>query len=57
MMLKHEGKGVKQVVKGFLSDARKMVRSCEDEALFAGSSASGSRRSQLLRHVDPKGLS
>jgi hypothetical protein len=34
-MSKHQGKGVKQVMKGFLSGARKMVHPHEDETLFA----------------------
>jgi hypothetical protein len=54
-MSKRQGKGAKQAVKGFLSGARKMVRPREDEALFAGSSSSGSRRSQLMRHVEAEG--
>jgi hypothetical protein len=56
-MSKHQSKGVKQVVKGLLSGARKMVRPREDQGLFAKSSSSGSRRSQLLRHIEPEGLS
>jgi hypothetical protein len=55
-MSKRQGKGAKQVVKGFLSGARKMVRPRKDEALFARSSSSGSRRSQLMRHVEAEGL-
>jgi hypothetical protein len=35
-MLKHQGKGVRQTVKDFLSRARKMVRPHEDEAFFLG---------------------
>jgi hypothetical protein len=49
--------GVKQVMKGFLSDVTKMVHPHEDEALFTGSSSSGSRQSQLLRHVETEGSS
>jgi hypothetical protein len=55
-MSKHQGKGVKHALKGFLSGARKMVRPREDEALFAGRSSSESRWSQLLRHVEAEGL-
>jgi hypothetical protein len=54
-MSKHQGKGVKQVMKGFLSGVKKMVHPCEDESLFAGTSSSGSRQTQLLRHVEPEG--
>jgi hypothetical protein len=50
-MFKHPGKGVKQVVKGFLSGVRKMVHPHVNKALFVGSS-SGRRWSQLLRHVE-----
>jgi hypothetical protein len=52
-----QGKGVKQVMKVFLSCVRKMVCPREDNALFARSSSSGSRQSQLLRHVEPEGSS
>jgi hypothetical protein len=44
-------------VKGFFSGLRKMVHPREDEALFARSSSSGSRQSQLLRHVETEGQS
>jgi hypothetical protein len=47
-MLQREGKGVKQAMKVFVSGARKMVCLGEDEALFVGSSSSGSRWSQIL---------
>jgi hypothetical protein len=43
-------------MKGFLSGARKMACPSEDDTFFAGSS-SGSRRSQLLSHIEPEGLS
>jgi hypothetical protein len=56
-MSKPQGKGVKQAVKGFLNGLRKMVRPGKDEALFAGSSSSGRRRGQLLRHVKVEGSS
>jgi hypothetical protein len=56
-MSKRQGKGVKQDVKGFLSGVRKMVHPREDETIFAGSSSSGNRRSQLLRHVGLEGSS
>jgi hypothetical protein len=56
-MSKHSGKGVKQVMKGFLSGARKMVHPREDKAIFVGSPFRGRRRSQLLRHVEEEGLS
>jgi hypothetical protein len=57
-MSKRQGKGgVKQDVKGLLSCARKMVCPHEDEALVVGSSSSGYRQSQLLRHVEVEGLS
>jgi hypothetical protein len=59
-MLKRQGKGgggVKQAVKGLLSGVRKMVRPHEDEALVVGSSSSGSRQSQLLRHIEAECLS
>jgi hypothetical protein len=56
-MSKHKGKEVKWTVKGFLSGVRKMVRPREDEAIFAGSSSRGSRRSQLSGHVEAKGSS
>jgi hypothetical protein len=56
-MSKRQGKGVKHVLKGFLSSARKMVHPREDDALFAWSSSSESRRCQLLRHVEAEGLS
>jgi hypothetical protein len=55
-MSKRQGKEVKQVVKGFLSGARKVVHPCKDEALFVGSSSSESRWSQLLRHIKAEGL-
>jgi hypothetical protein len=42
-------------MKGLLSGARKMARSREDETFFAVSSSSGSRRSQLLGHVEAEG--
>jgi hypothetical protein len=51
-MSKHQGKEVKHAMKGFLSGTRKMVCPHEDEALFDGSSSSGSRQSQLLRQVE-----
>jgi hypothetical protein len=51
-MSKPQGKGVRQTMKGFLSGARKMVRPCVDETFFPGSSSSGSKRSQLLSHVE-----
>jgi hypothetical protein len=44
-------------MKGFLSGARKMACPSEDDTFFAGSSCSGSRRSQLLSHIEPEGLS
>jgi hypothetical protein len=56
-MSKRQGKGVRQVVKGFLSGARKMVRPREDETFFAESFSSGSRRSQLLSHIEAEGSS
>jgi hypothetical protein len=56
-MSKRQGKGVKQTVKGFLSGARKMVYPRKDDALFAGNSSSGSRRTQLLRHIELEGSS
>jgi hypothetical protein len=56
-MSKRQGKGVRQTVKGFLSGVRKMFRPREDEPFFAGSSSSGSRRSQLLSHVNAEGSS
>jgi hypothetical protein len=56
-MSKRQGKGVRQTVKGFLSGARNMSHSREDETFFAGSSSSGSRRSQLLSHVEAEGSS
>jgi hypothetical protein len=56
-MSKCQGKGVRQTVKGLLSEARKMARPHEDETFFARSSSSGSKRSQLLNHVEPEGLS
>jgi hypothetical protein len=52
-MSKCQGKGVRQTVNGFLSGARKVVHPREDDTFFAGSS-SGSRRSQLLSHVEAK---
>jgi hypothetical protein len=42
-------------MKDFLSGARKMVLPREDEALFAGSSSSGSRWTELLSHIESKG--
>jgi hypothetical protein len=54
-MPKRQCKGVKQAMKGFLSGARQMNHTCEDEAIFA--SSCGSRRSQLLRHVEAEGSS
>jgi hypothetical protein len=56
-MSKRQGKGIRQTVKGFLSGARKMAHPCEDETIFAGSSSSGSRWSQLLGHVKAEGSS
>jgi hypothetical protein len=56
-MSKRHGKGVKQAMKSFVSGARKMVHPHEDDALFAGSPSSGSRQSQLLRHIEVEGLS
>jgi hypothetical protein len=56
-MSKRQGKGIRQTVNDFLSGARKMVRPHEDETFFAGSSSSGSRRSQLLGHVEAEGSS
>jgi hypothetical protein len=56
-MSKRQGKGIRQTMKGFLSRARKMVHLREEETFFAGSSSSGSRRSQLLGHVEAEGLS
>jgi hypothetical protein len=44
-------------MKGLLSGLRKMVCLREDETFFAGSYSSGSRRSQLLSHVETKGSS
>jgi hypothetical protein len=44
-------------VKGFLSGVSKMARPRESETFFAGSSSSGSRRSQLLGHIDAEGSS
>jgi hypothetical protein len=35
----------------------KMFRSCEDETFFAGRSSSGSKRRQLLGHVEAEGSS
>jgi hypothetical protein len=56
-MSKCQGKGIIQIMKGFLSRVRKMANPREDETFFAGSSSSGSRRSQLLGHVEADGLS
>jgi hypothetical protein len=56
-MSKCQGKGVRQTVRGFLSGASKMACPCESNAFFAGSSSSGSRRSQLLGHVKVEGSS
>jgi hypothetical protein len=56
-MLIRQSNGVRQTVKSFLSGVRKMARPCEDEIFFTGSSSSGSRRSQLLSHVEPEGSS
>jgi hypothetical protein len=56
-MSKCQGKGIRQTVKGFLSGARKMSCSCEDETFFVGSSSSGSRWSQLLNHAEAEGSS
>jgi hypothetical protein len=56
-MSKRQGKGVRQTVKGFLSGVRKMTHPREDETFFARSSSSGSRRSQLLSHVEVEGSS
>jgi hypothetical protein len=55
-MSKRQGKGVRQTVKGFLSGASKMACPHKSETFFAGSSSSGSRRSQLLDHVEAEGL-
>jgi hypothetical protein len=44
-------------MKGFLSGASKMARPHESKTFFAGSSSSGSRRSQLLGHVKAEGSS
>jgi hypothetical protein len=44
-----------QNVKGFHSGVRKMAHPREDETFFAGSSSSGSRRSQLLGHIEAEG--
>jgi hypothetical protein len=48
-MSPHKSKRVKQPVKGFLSGARKLVH---PNNLFAGSSSSGSRQTQLLSHIE-----
>jgi hypothetical protein len=56
-MSKRQGKGVRQTMKGFLSGARKMSHSHEDDTFFAGSSSSRSRQSQLLSHVEVESLS
>jgi hypothetical protein len=55
--MKHQGKGGRQTVKGFLSGARKMAHPREDETFFIESSSSDSRRSQLLSHVELEGSS
>jgi hypothetical protein len=56
-MSKRQGKGVRQIMKGFLSGASKMACPRKSETFFAGSSSSGSRRSQLLGQVEVEGLS
>jgi hypothetical protein len=54
-MSKRQGNRVKHTMKGFLSGVRKLVYPHKDKVLFAGSSSSGSRRSELMSHVEPEG--
>jgi hypothetical protein len=43
----------KQIVKGFLNSAGKLVHPRNKDTLFLESSSSGSRRTALLRHMQP----
>jgi hypothetical protein len=54
-MSKHQGKGVKHAMKGFLSVVRKMVHPREDDTLFAWSYSRGEQTESAAETLRGRG--